>query len=64
MKATSQNGAICVNYVKVENLLYWEKARCVAQVLLTNYQEKIYEIKAKKVVNATGPSGRQDPRKR
>lgn len=54
MKAAIDKGALALNYSKVEELLY-ENGKVVGvrvKDLLTGYE---FEIRAKKVINATGP---------
>ncbi len=55
MKAASRKGAVCVNYVKVENLLYCDKGQACGANVVDQLSGESYVIKAKKVVNATGP---------
>lgn len=55
IKAAVQNGAICVNYVKVEKLLYKGKDQVCGASVVDQLSGENFEVKAKKVVNATGP---------
>lgn len=55
MKAAAEKGAIPVNYLKVEKLLYDEPGKVCGVAGADQLSGKQYEIKAKKVVNAAGP---------
>ena len=55
IKAAVQNGAICVNYVKVENLLYNGNGQVCGVTVADQLSGEAFEVKAKRVVNATGP---------
>ena len=55
IKAAVQNGAICVNYVKVEKLLYKGNDQVCGASVADQLSGEMFEVKAKKVVNATGP---------
>lgn len=54
-KAAVEKGAIALNYSKVEKLLYNEKGTVVGAIVHDLLSGETYEIRAKKVVNATGP---------
>ena len=55
IKAAVQNGAICVNYVKVDKLLYTGTDQVCGASVADQLSGDMFEVKAKKVVNATGP---------
>ena len=55
IKAATSNGAICVNYVKVEKLQYNDAVEVDGADVVDRLTGDTYSIKAKKVVNATGP---------
>ncbi|WP_010098882.1 glycerol-3-phosphate dehydrogenase/oxidase [Ornithinibacillus scapharcae] len=54
-KAAVEKGALALNYSKVEKLLYNEKGKVVGAIVHDQLSGESYEIRAKKVVNATGP---------
>lgn len=54
-KAAVEKGAIALNYSKVEKLVYNDKAKVVGAIVCDQLTGETYEIRAKKVVNATGP---------
>lgn len=55
MKAAAENGALPVNYLKVENLLYDEQGKVCGAAAADQLTGKIHEIRAEKVINAAGP---------
>jgi glycerol-3-phosphate dehydrogenase len=55
LKKAVELGAAAVNYTKVESLLYDEQGRIYGAAVKDNIDEQTYRIKAKYVVNATGP---------
>ncbi|GLB61114.1 glycerol-3-phosphate dehydrogenase/oxidase [Cytobacillus sp. NCCP-133] len=55
IKAAAEKGAMPVNYLKVEKLLYDENGKVSGVEAEDQLSGKLYEIKAKKVVNAAGP---------
>lgn len=55
MKAAAEKGAIPINYMKVEKLLYDEQGKVCGAAAADQLTGRIYEIKAKKVINAAGP---------
>lgn len=54
MKAAVDNGAVALNYSKVEELLY-ENGKVIGAKVRDLLSGEIYEVLAHKVVNATGP---------
>ncbi|WP_077213621.1 glycerol-3-phosphate dehydrogenase/oxidase [Bacillus dakarensis] len=54
MKAAIDKGAIALNYSKVEELIY-ENGKVAGVHVLDLLTGKEYEIRAKKIINATGP---------
>jgi len=54
MKAAVDKGAIALNYSKVMKLLY-EKERVVGALIKDQLTGEEYEVRAKKVINASGP---------
>lgn len=54
LKAAIDRGAYAINYSKVDKLLY-EKEKVVGARVIDQLTGESYEIRAKKVVNATGP---------
>ncbi|WP_042349717.1 glycerol-3-phosphate dehydrogenase/oxidase [Bacillus massiliigorillae] len=56
IKKAVEYGADCVNYLQVQAFLY-ENKRIVGVKVKDSLSGKIFEIKAKKIVNATGPWG-------
>lgn len=54
MKAAVEKGAVALNYTKVENLIY-ENGKVVGVVVIDQLTGEEYEVRAKKIVNATGP---------
>ncbi len=55
MKEAASKGAKAVNYTKAEDLLYDDKHRLIGVKAVDQVTGDVYEIKAKKIVNATGP---------
>ena len=55
VKAATSNGAICVNYIEVKSLQYNDTVEVDGAVVIDRLTGDTYSIKAKKVVNATGP---------
>ncbi|MCC3648088.1 glycerol-3-phosphate dehydrogenase/oxidase [Cytobacillus firmus] len=55
MKAAAEKGALPVNYLKVENLLYDEQGKVCGAAAADQLTGKIHEIRAEKVINAAGP---------
>ncbi|USK37532.1 glycerol-3-phosphate dehydrogenase/oxidase [Cytobacillus firmus] len=55
MKAAAEKGALPVNYLKVENLLYDERGKVCGAAAADQLTGKIHEIRAEKVINAAGP---------
>ena len=55
VKAATSNGAICVNYIEVKSLQYNDAVEVDGAVVIDRLTGDTYSIKAKKVVNATGP---------
>jgi glycerol-3-phosphate dehydrogenase len=55
VKAASEIGAICVNYIEIKSLQYDESMKVNGAIVLDRLSGNTYTIKAKKVVNATGP---------
>ncbi|WP_026584238.1 glycerol-3-phosphate dehydrogenase/oxidase [Bacillus sp. J33] len=55
MKAAADNGALPVNYLKVEKLLYDSNGKVSGVAAIDQLSGKQHEIMAKKVVNAAGP---------
>ncbi|PAE22838.1 FAD-dependent oxidoreductase [Bacillus sp. 7894-2] len=55
MKAAAEKGALPVNYLKVENLLYDEQGKVSGAAAADQLTGDIHEIRAKKVINAAGP---------
>ncbi|WP_436372410.1 glycerol-3-phosphate dehydrogenase/oxidase [Cytobacillus sp. BC1816] len=55
MKAAADKGATPVNYLKVEKLLYDERGKVCGAAAADQLTGKVYEIRAKKVINAAGP---------
>lgn len=54
MKAAVENGAVALNYSKVENLVY-QDGKVVGVLVRDLITGEEYEIHAKKIVNAAGP---------
>lgn len=54
LKAAVEKGATALNYAKVQQFLY-EKGRIIGVVVEDQLSGEQFEIKAKKVINATGP---------
>ncbi|WP_307406117.1 glycerol-3-phosphate dehydrogenase/oxidase [Neobacillus ginsengisoli] len=54
MKAAIEKGAIAANYTKVTTLIY-ENGKVVGAKVQDQITKEKYEIRAKKIVNATGP---------
>ncbi|PWW30139.1 homodimeric glycerol 3-phosphate dehydrogenase (quinone) [Cytobacillus oceanisediminis] len=55
MKAAAEKGALPVNYLKVDKLLYDEEGKVCGVSAADQLTGKQHEIKAKKTVNAAGP---------
>lgn len=55
MKAAAEKGALPVNYLKVENLLYDAQGKVCGAAAADQLTGKVHEIRAKKVINAAGP---------
>ncbi|MEH6990337.1 glycerol-3-phosphate dehydrogenase/oxidase [Cytobacillus firmus] len=55
MKAAAEKGALPVNYLKVENLLYDAQGKVCGAAAADLLTGKVHEIRAKKVINAAGP---------
>lgn len=55
MKAAAEKGALPVNYLKVENLLYGEQGKVCGAAAANQLTGRVHEIRAKKVINAAGP---------
>lgn len=55
MKAAAEKGALPVNYLKVENLLYDEQGKVCGAAAADQLTGMIHEIRAEKVINAAGP---------
>jgi glycerol-3-phosphate dehydrogenase len=55
IKAAVNNGAICVNYVKVDNLIFNESNKVCGAMAEDQLTGERFDISAKKVVNASGP---------
>ena len=55
IKAAVHEGAVCVNYVKVEKLIYNESNKVCGANVEDQLSGEIFDIYAKKVVNAAGP---------
>lgn len=54
MKAAVEKGAIACNYTKVTKLVY-ENGKVIGAMVQDQISKEIYEVRAKKVVNAAGP---------
>ncbi|MBX9972614.1 glycerol-3-phosphate dehydrogenase/oxidase [Cytobacillus firmus] len=55
MKAAAEKGAMPVNYVKVEKLLYDEQGKVCGAAAADQLTGNVHEVRAKKVINAAGP---------
>ncbi|MFE4525473.1 glycerol-3-phosphate dehydrogenase/oxidase [Cytobacillus firmus] len=55
MKAAAEKGALPVNYLKVENLLYDAQGKVCGAAAADQLTGRVHEIRAKKVINAAGP---------
>ncbi|EWG09776.1 glycerol-3-phosphate dehydrogenase/oxidase [Cytobacillus firmus] len=55
MKAAAEKGAMPVNYLKVEKLLYDEQGKVCGAAAADQLTGRVHEIRAKKVINAAGP---------
>ncbi|WP_264738230.1 glycerol-3-phosphate dehydrogenase/oxidase [Cytobacillus firmus] len=55
MKAAAEKGAMPVNYLKVEELLYDEQGKVYGAAAADQLTGKVHEVRAKKVINAAGP---------
>ncbi|KON87593.1 glycerol-3-phosphate dehydrogenase [Sporosarcina globispora] len=55
MKAAADKGAMAVNYLKVEKLIYDEQGNVCGAAAADQLTGKVHEISAKKVINAAGP---------
>lgn len=55
MKAAAEKGAMPVNYLKVEKLLYDEQGKVCGAAASDQLTGKVHEVRAKKVINAAGP---------
>ncbi|MCS0672024.1 glycerol-3-phosphate dehydrogenase/oxidase [Cytobacillus firmus] len=55
MKAAAEKGAIPVNYLKVEKLLYDEQGNVCGAAAADQLTGRVHEVRAKKVINAAGP---------
>ncbi|EJG0136802.1 glycerol-3-phosphate dehydrogenase/oxidase [Staphylococcus pseudintermedius] len=55
MKKAAEQGADIMNYTKVTNFLYDNKEKVNGVAVVDRLGNEIFEIKGKKVVNATGP---------
>ncbi len=55
MKKAAEQGADIMNYAKVTNFLYDNKEKVNGVAVVDRLGNKTFEIKGKKVVNATGP---------
>lgn len=54
LKEAVRRGAIAVNYVKAESLLY-ERGQAVGAIVVDQLTNEAFKIYAKKIINATGP---------
>ncbi|WP_329958812.1 glycerol-3-phosphate dehydrogenase/oxidase [Sporosarcina sp. G11-34] len=55
IKAAEANGAVITNYAKAERFIYNEKNQAIGAEIKDVLTEKTISIRAKKIVNATGP---------
>ncbi|WP_370223977.1 glycerol-3-phosphate dehydrogenase/oxidase [Cytobacillus sp.] len=55
MKAAAEKGAMPVNYLKVEKLLYDDQGKVCGAAAADQLTGKVHEVRAKKVINAAGP---------
>ncbi|ARJ51751.1 glycerol-3-phosphate dehydrogenase/oxidase [Staphylococcus lutrae] len=55
MKKAAEQGADIMNYVKVNNFLYDHKEKVNGVMVIDRLANETFEIRGKKVVNATGP---------
>ncbi|EFV77881.1 FAD dependent oxidoreductase [Bacillus sp. 2_A_57_CT2] len=55
MKAAAEKGAMPVNYLKVEKLLYDEQGNVCGAAAADQLTGGVHEVRAKKVINAAGP---------
>jgi glycerol-3-phosphate dehydrogenase len=55
MKAAAEKGAMPVNYLKVEKLLYDEQGNVYGAAAADQLTGRVHEVRAKKVINAAGP---------
>ncbi|HBJ9554738.1 TPA: glycerol-3-phosphate dehydrogenase/oxidase [Staphylococcus pseudintermedius] len=55
MKKAAEQGADIMNYAKVTNFLYDNKEKVNGVAVVDRFGNETFEIKGKKVVNATGP---------
>ncbi|MCM3532100.1 glycerol-3-phosphate dehydrogenase/oxidase [Cytobacillus oceanisediminis] len=55
MKAAAEKGAMPVNYLKVEKLLYDEQGNVCGAAAADQLTGRVHEVRAKKVINAAGP---------
>lgn len=54
IKEAVRRGAIALNYVKAESLLY-ERGKAIGALLVDQLTNEAFKVYAKKIVNATGP---------
>ncbi len=55
MKTAYEYGAICLNYSQVTDFLYTPKQKVCGIVALDTLTNQTFEVRAKRIVNATGP---------
>lgn len=55
MKKASELGSLAVNYAKAEHLIYDAQKKVIGVAVRDLLSGKLYEIHAKKIINATGP---------
>ncbi|WP_373425846.1 glycerol-3-phosphate dehydrogenase/oxidase [Paenibacillus endoradicis] len=55
MKKARELGSIAVNYTKAESLIYDAQKKVIGVTVRDLLSEKIYELYANKIINATGP---------
>lgn len=55
IKKGVEHGAVCLNYVEAKKLLYSQEGKVIGAEVTDLSSGKIFNIKAKKVINAAGP---------
>lgn len=55
IKKGVEHGAVCLNYVEAKKLLYSQEGKVIGAEVTDLPSGKIFNIKAKKVINAAGP---------